>query len=163
MLVVSNSSPVMNLAAIGQLDLLEKLYSKVTIAQAVYTEIAVQGAGMPGSNEVQTLSWIETKPVKDRAKVLLLQTDLDIGESETIALALELKADLLLLDERLGRTKAANLGLKFIGILGILIEAKRLGHVSSIKRLMDDLILKAGFWIDHKLYLKVLQAASETL
>lgn len=117
MLVVSNSSPVMNLAAIGQLDLLEKLYSKVTIAQAVYTEIAVQGAGMPGSNEVQTLSWIETKPVKDRAKVFLLQTDLDIGESETIALALELKADLLLLDERLGRTKAANLGLKFINSL----------------------------------------------
>jgi len=161
MLVVSNSSPVMNLAAIGQLDLLEKLYSKITIAQAVYSEIALQGAGMPGSNEVQTLFWIETKTVKDRTKVLLLQTELDVGESETIALALELKADLLLMDERLGRAKAASLGLKFIGILGILIEAKRLGYVSNIKQLMDDLMLKAGFWIDHKLYLRVLQSAGE--
>jgi predicted nucleic acid-binding protein len=153
----------MNLAAIGQLDLLEKLYSKITIAQAVYTEIALQGAGMPGSNEVQTFSWIETKIVKDRAKVLLLQTDLDIGESETIVLAIELRTDLLLMDERLGRAKAASLGLKHIGILGILIEAKRLGYVSNIKQLMDDLMVKAGFWIDHKLYLRVLQAAGEAV
>jgi len=161
MLVVSNSSPIMNLAAIGQLDLLEKLYSKISIAQAVYTEIALQGVGMPGSNEVQSFSWIETKIVKDRAKVLLLQTDLDIGESETIVLAMELRTDLLLMDERLGRAKAASLGLKYIGVLGILIEAKKLGYISNIKQPMDDLIVKAGFWIDHKLYLRVLQSAGE--
>jgi len=161
MLVVSNSSPIMNLAAIGQLRLLEQLYSKIIIAQAVYKEVALEGAGLPGADEVDKFTWIETQVVKDTSKVFLLKSELDLGESETIALSVELKSDLLLMDERLARAKAFSLGLNCVGILGILIEAKKQGFVTEVKPLMDDLINKAGFWIDKKLYTRVLQAAKE--
>ena len=60
MIVVSNTSPIINLAAIGQLDLLKQLYENIIIPQAVYREITVVGAGQPGSMDVETLSWIES-------------------------------------------------------------------------------------------------------
>ena len=161
MIVVSNTSPIINLAAVGQLDLLRQLYGKVIIPQAVYHEITVIGAGQPGAMEVQTLEWIETKQVTNRALVMVLQTELDEGEVEAIALAIELRADLLLLDERLGRTIASRLGLQFIGLLGVLIEAKQKGYTPAVKPVLDDLVTKAGFWVSPQLYARVLQAAGE--
>lgn len=127
MIVVSNTSPIINLAAIGQLDLLQQLYQKLTIPQAVYYEISIVGAGQPGATEVQRLNWIESRQVANRALVTALQTELDEGEAEAIALAIEIGANLLLLDERRGRAVAARLGLQFIGLLGLLIEAKHKG------------------------------------
>jgi predicted nucleic acid-binding protein len=87
--------------------------------------------------------------------------ELDEGESEAIALALQLKADLLLLDEQQGRIMASRFGLKFVGLLGILIEARNKGLISSVKAVLDDLIAKAGFWVSHKLYKSVPHAAGE--
>ena len=72
MIVVSNTSPIVNLAAIGRLDLLEQLYGTVIIPQAVYREIVVLGAGQPGAMEVSTLVWIEARDVMDRALVTAL-------------------------------------------------------------------------------------------
>lgn len=161
MIVVSNTSPIINLAAVGQLDLLRQLYGKVIIPQAVYHEIAVLGTGQPGAMEVQTLGWIETKPVRNRTLAMALQAELDEGEAETIALALELQANLLLLDERRGRFVASRLGLKFIGLLGVLIEAKENDFISAVRPILDDLVTKAGFWVSQKLYTRVLQAAGE--
>jgi predicted nucleic acid-binding protein len=160
-IVVSNTSPIINLAAVDQLDLLRQLYDKVIIPPAVYHEIAVLGAGQPGAMEVQTLGWIETKPVMNRTLAMALQVELDEGEAETIALALELQANLLLLDERRGRFVASQLGLKFIGLLGVLIEAKENDFISAVSPIMDDLVTKAGFWLSQKLYTRVLQAAGE--
>jgi len=80
-IVISNTSPIVNLAAVGQLDLLQKLYEKVLIPQAVYREIAVTGAGQPGAMEVQTLEWIESRQVTDRALVAALCTEIDEGGS----------------------------------------------------------------------------------
>jgi len=161
MIVVSNTSPIVNLAAIGQLDLLRLLYGKVAIPQAVYNEIVVTGTGQPGATEVETFDWIEIKQATNQAAVASLKLELDEGEAEAIALALELKADLLLLDERKGRMTASRLGLKFIGLLGVLMEAKHKGLILAIRPIMDDLIGKAGFWISQKLYDHVLQAAGE--
>jgi len=87
--------------------------------------------------------------------------ELDEGESEAIALAHQLKADLLLLDERQGRAVASRLGLKFIGLLGILVEAKKNGFLPSIKPVLDEVISKVGFWVSHKLYVEVLQSVGE--
>ncbi len=112
MIVVSNTSPIINLATVGELDLLRRCYGKIIIPQAVYDEIAVVGAGQPGAIEVQTLPWIETKQVTNRTLVKVITTELDDGEAETIALGLELKADLLLLDERRGRIVASRLALQ---------------------------------------------------
>jgi uncharacterized protein len=159
-IVVSNTSPITNLAAIGQLDLLRQLYEKVLIPQAVYDELTV-GGSQPGATEVQTLEWIETRQVTDRALVTALQMELDDGEAEAIALARELAADLLLLDERRGRTVAARLNLRFVGLLGVLIEAKQKGGIPAVKPVLDNLIAKAGFWVSQQLYARVLQAVGE--
>ncbi len=161
MIVVSNTSPIVNLAAVGRLDLLRQLYGKVVIPQSVHDEIAVTGAGQPGAREVEAFDWIETKQVADRILVASLQLELDDGEAEAIALAVELKADLILLDERKGRVIAARLGLRFIGLLGVLIEAKHRGLISAIRPIMDDLIGKAGFWIGQELYQHILQVVGE--
>ena len=161
MIVVSNTSPIVNLAAVGQLDLLQQLYEKLSIPQAVYREITVVGAGQPGAMEVQTLEWIGSRRVTDRVLVTVLQTELDEGEAEAIALAIELRADLLLLDERKGRMVASRLGLRFIGILGVLIEAKQRGCIPAVKPVLDDLVARAGFWVSRQLYTRVLEVAGE--
>jgi uncharacterized protein len=160
-IVVSNTSPIINLAMVGELDLLQKLYSKITIPEAVRREIAIEGAGQPGASEVETLDWIEVCQVVDRTAVALLQAELDDGEAEAIALAVELEADLVLLDERKGRAIAGRLGLKFVGLLALLIEAKQKGAIAAVKPVVDSLIEKAGFWINAELYNRVLKAAGE--
>jgi hypothetical protein len=160
-IVVSNTSPITNLAAVGQLEVLRQLYDKVLIPQAVYGELTFGGAVQPGGREVQTLQWIETRQVTDRVLVAALQVELDPGEAEAIALAVELKADLLLLDERRGRAVASRLGLRFVGLLGVLIEGKHKGYIPAVKPILDDLVMKAGFWVSQRLYARVVQAAGE--
>ena len=103
MIVVSNTSPLTNLAAIGQFDLLHRLHGQVHIAEGVWEELNAGGRRWPGRDEVAAANWIERRPVQNRWLVAALQRDLDRGEAETIALALELGAELVLLDEREGR------------------------------------------------------------
>ncbi|WP_367142295.1 DUF3368 domain-containing protein [Moorena sp. SIO1F2] len=86
---------------------------------------------------------------------------MNVGEAEAIALAIEMKATHLLIDERLGRQAATDLGLRIIGVLGILLTAKRQGMVPAIKPIMDDLINQAGFRVSSKLYSEVLKTAQE--
>ncbi len=161
MIVVSNTSPIVNLAVVGQLDLLRQLYGKVVIPQSVYHENAVIGAGQTGATEVSTFEWTETRQVTDRPLLAALRLELDEGEAEAIALAVELKANLLLLDERKGRVVASQLGLQFIGLLGVLVEAKHKGLIRAVKPVMDDLMAKAGFWISQELHEHVLQIVGE--
>jgi predicted nucleic acid-binding protein len=161
-IVVSNTSPIINLAAVGQLQLLWQLYGRIIIPQAVYREIVIVGAGQPGAVQVKSSDWIEMRPVSDQALVASLQLKVDEGEAEAIALAAALNADLVLLDERRGRVAASHLGLRYVGLLGILIEAKHNGLVSNIKPILDDLLERAGFWVAQELYDRVLQAAGES-
>ena len=92
---------------------------------------------------------------------ILNLSELDPGESEAIVLALDTQADLLLLDERKARAVAARLGVRFIGLLGVLLEAKRRGHILSVKPLLDSLIVKAGFWLGSQVYSRALREAGE--
>lgn len=84
-----------------------------------------------------------------------------MGEAEAIALALELNADRLLIDEQLGRQEASNLGIEITGILGILVAAKVRRLIPSVQPIMDALIAQAGFLIHPSLYIRILQAADE--
>lgn len=161
MIVVSNTSPITNLAAVNHLSLLQQLYGTIVIPQAVYDEMTGVGKSVAGSAEVQTLVWIQTQKVANEALVTALQLELDSGEAQAIALAIELKADLLLLDERRARTVASRFGIKFIGILGVLIESKHKGAISAVKPVLDDLILTAGFWVTQPLYTRILQTVGE--
>ena len=161
MIVVSNSSPLVSLAAVGRLELLRELYSTIIIPRAVHHEVVIQGLGRPGAAEVQALDWIVVRDVADLNVVMVLEGKLDRGEAEAIALAVELQADLLLMDERLGRVEAARFGLRFIGILGALIEAKGRGLLQRIEPTLDELQRDAGFRVSEALRKQVLQAAGE--
>ena len=137
MIVVSDTSLINNLAAINQLHLLRQLYETVLIPEAVYRELTNPSFSVAGATEVQTFDWIQTRGVNDRTIVEALSNELDIGEAEAIALAVEIQADLVLIDERRGRLVAAKLNLRYTGILGILVEAKSQGLITKVKPLLD--------------------------
>lgn len=160
MRVVSNTSPIINLANVGELQLLNLLYGNLIIPRAVFQKIAVIGAGEAGAQEVQTWPWISTHVVQNLTTVNSLRTQLDWGESEAIAGAIEIQADLLLIDEKRGRLIAQQLGLTTSGILGVLLEAKQKGLILGVKPILDNLI-KKGFWVHHALYDHLLQRAGE--
>ena len=161
MITVSNTSPITNLAALGQLNLLQQLYNTIIILQAVYDEMAGLSYFVPGGIEVQTLPWIQTQQVTNRSLVRELQTEIDAGESEAIALAIVIKAERLILDDYKDRIVASRLGLKFTGVLGILLVAKQRGLISAVTPVIDDLIAEAGFRVSAQLYAKILQSARE--
>ena len=99
--------------------------------------------------------------MEDQTLVQVLQRDLDGGEAEAIALALQVKAGRVLLDEREGRRVAKSLGLKVTGVLGILLRARREGKLSSLRNAMDELRKRAGFRIGTALYTDLLRESGE--
>jgi uncharacterized protein len=161
-IVISDTSPITSLAAVGQLDLLLQLYTKILIPEAVYRELTATSTPVPGCVEVQTFDWIEVRQVTNRSLIaVLLEQQLDEGECEAIALAIEINAELLLIDERRGRAEADKLGLRITGLLGVLVEAKQKGFIVAVKPVMDDLIGTAGFRVADALYTRILQMVGE--
>lgn len=161
MTVVCNTSPLTSLAAIGLFDLLRELFGQIHIAQGVWLELNHGGMRHPGSREVEDASWVERHEVQNQALVTILRRDLDRGEAETLALALELKADLVLLDEKEGRHAAGRLGIRSLGVLGMLLQAKRLGKLQEVRPHLDALRERAGFFLGDRLYRDVLEQAGE--
>lgn len=161
MLIVSDTSPIINLARIGHLHLLPALFSEVVLPPAVFHEIVVQGAGDYGADEIASADWVKVIPVADRLFLERLSQLLDPGESEAIALAIELHADYVLMDESDGRALAQQYHLKPLGILGILLRAKTKGLIPTVRLLMDRLRAEANFFIDKDLYQFILSSAAE--
>jgi len=112
---------------------------------------------------IEAAPWIKKAQVANRALVQVLSQKLDAGEAESIALALEVQAEVLLMDERLGRETAHHLGLRYIGLIGILLEAKHRGLVDRIEPLLEALRTQAGFRISGELYERVLENEGETV
>lgn len=161
MIVVSNTSPLTSLAAIGHFGLLENLFGEIHIAYGVWEELNKGGRRHPGSHEVESSSWVHRHTVSNQDLVVVLRRDLDQGEAETLAVAIELKADIVLLDEQEARRTAVRLGLRPMGVLGVLLEAKRLGAIEEIRSQLDALRHRAGFFIGAGLYEQVLEQAGE--
>lgn len=161
MIVVSNTSPLTSLAAIGQFELLRRLFSEVHIAHGVWTELNKGGKRHSGCREVDNAAWVLRHKARQAALTATLRRDLDLGEAETLALAIELKADLVLLDEQEGRHMAMRLGLQPLGVLGVLLRAKGQGEIQEIRPLLDALRQQAGFFLGDDLYRKVLEQAGE--
>lgn len=120
MIVVSDSSPLITLARIECFDLLRELYGRIYISTEVHAEVAVAGAGLPGAFRTAQADWIEVKPVQDAASLASSFTRyrLGAGELSAIALARELSADLVLIDDRRARRHAVDQGLAVIGCVG---------------------------------------------
>jgi Predicted nucleic acid-binding protein, contains PIN domain len=161
MIIVANTTPLIGLASIQRFDLLQKLFSELHIAQAVYDEAVVTGREEGGAkHEVSTSTWIKTVSVQDRLAVQVLLDEMDLGEAETIVLASELRADWVLMDEKKGRRKLTELGIKKVGTLGILLKAKQTGLLSAIRSDVEQLRQK-GFSISQDVIDSVLRQANE--
>ncbi len=161
MIIVSDTSPIINLAQINLLSLLPKLYGQIIIPQAVYNEIVINGEKDPGAYEIKNAGWITVKSCEDTQLLNELLIELDKGEAEAIVLALELNADRILMDEQIGRHKAIELKLRPIGVLGILISAKQHGLIENVKPYVINLIKDAHFFIHPKLYEEVMKVVNE--
>ncbi len=162
-MIISDTSVISNLISIEHIFLLEALYQKVIVPQAVYQELFRYHPIFLDEIRKEKSPFLEVKTVMDKNRVYQLKQSakLDDGESEAIILALELKTELLLIDERKGRAEAQRLGIKITGLLGVLLEGKTKGLIIAVKPLMDRLIEDSDFWISHLLYDKILVLAQE--
>ncbi len=161
MIVVSDTSPLCNLQLVDCLWLLREIYGVVIIPDVVSNEL--KKSSLPEIQNICHLEWIYISTLKDSSLAQKLQTErgLDLGEAYAISLAIELKADDLLIDERLGRREALQLGLPIIGILGILVLGKQRSFIPLVKPILDSLIDQAGFRVSDSLYQRVLSLSNE--
>jgi predicted nucleic acid-binding protein len=163
MLAVSDTSPVFNLACIGRLDLLRTQFEQIWIPSAVETElIQIPDAAIRARVEhARSSGWLMVRSTTEVDLVKLLTAGLHQGEAEAIALALETKANRLLIDEKEGREMARRLGLSITGVLGVLLRAKRMGQVAEIKPDLLALRDQARFFVSRELETEILKSAGE--
>lgn len=158
--VVSNTTPISNLIRIGQLPLLSRIFGAVLIPAQVADELDNGRHVLGDWRRADGSSALETVHPLDGPFLRQLQSQLDEGEAAAIALAVERKAPLLLLDELEGRRVAEYHGIRIVGTLGILLEAKRAGHVSAVGPLVESLE-QANFHMSAALKARVLKLAGE--
>jgi predicted nucleic acid-binding protein len=161
LIVVSDASPLISLAAIRRLGLLRELYGEVQIPQEVRREIGSLQDGSSADPSTGLPDWIVSSAIRDQVLVRALGETLDQGEAEAIVLTIELGADLLLMDERRGRQAAKRLNLNVVGVLGVLLEAKSKGILQEVRPVLDELLNRAGFRISRLLHDEVLRLADE--
>lgn len=150
-LVVSNSSPLIALEPIDQLDLLQVLFLSLLVPPAVVRETAPT---------VTLPTWVTERTLTQPVGARILGSALGPGESEVISLALEIGAQWVILDDRPARRLAQSLGLPVIGTLGVLLAVKRRGLLDALRPQLDGLI-KFGFYIARDLYEQILADAGE--
>jgi predicted nucleic acid-binding protein len=157
-LVISDSSTLIHLACIGQMSLLRDLFGRIVIPLAVRQEVVDQGAGRPGSLEVAAAihdGWIEVVEPASPGLVAVLRRQIGGGEAETLALAIERNAELVLLDESAARRVAESIGLAKTGVVGIVLRADRQGRLANVVETLTQL-RNSGFWIDDRLFARLL-------
>lgn len=160
MLVVSDTSPVRALQAIGLVPLIENIYGRVLLPPAVVSELAVD-APVVGAFRVADYPFLVVQRPRDVASVARLITELNAGEAEALALAVEMGADAVLIDESTGRRVAARLGLRTVGVLALLVQAKGKGLVERVGPLIDQLDVKIRFRVSEEVRRRVLEDAEE--
>ena len=153
MIVVSDTSPITSLLQAGQAELLHALFDEVLMPPAVEAELLRFHSELP--------EWLIARPIVGQQQADVLSQLLDRGEAEAIVLAEECHADYLLIDERRGRQQAEARGLTAIGLLGVLLLAKRTGQLASVSGLIDRLEIQAGFFVSERVKSIVLRAAGE--
>ena len=157
--VVSNTTPIISLLKNGKLEILKDLYDEIYIPQEVFNEIEA-GKHKKYYLNLLTFEWIKIEQIQDRKSISYF-LDLDKGEAEAIVLATESEADLILLDESLGRFHAKHAGLRVTGTIGILVKAKKQGLISELKPLILELKDK-GVWLSESLIERILELANKT-
>lgn len=161
MIVVADAGPLIHLGAIGQLELIRRLSAEVLVPRAVFDEVVIAGAGRPGAAELQAATWISVvTPANLEVVAALLASGLHHGEAQAIAVAVERRADRLLIDERQGRLTAEAMGVAVVGSIGVLIAAKVRGDVEALAPLLVAL-QASGLWLSEPLIARVLASVGE--
>ena len=153
MIVVSDTSPVSNLLQVQHEKILQELFGEVVIPPAVRDELIRYHSVLPDFLRVASPTSVQNPSVET--------SQLDPGETEAIALAMELDADFLLIDEKLGRTAAKDRGVRVIGLLGVLLLGKQRGLLVSVGEVLERLTNEAGFFVSAKVKAQVLSLAGE--
>ena len=148
-IIISDTSSLIALTNIGELELLKKVYEEVVITPEIGEEYGLE-----------TPDWIRIEKIEDVQKFKLLNLELDKGESSGITLALENEASLLIIDEKKGRGIAKKLGIKITGILGVMIRAKEIGVINRVKPLIEKLE-KVDFRMSERLKNQILERVGE--
>ena len=161
MTVVSNTSPILNLTAIGEAGLLEKLYPTLLVPSEVAAEIRRLRDTQPRFRSAHLPAFVEIATLQNPHVATALQGELDQGEAAAIALAAEKRASLLLMDKLRGRMVARRFGIPTLGLLGILKLAKQQGAVPALAPLLEKLEQQSGFWVGNALRERVLHEAGE--
>jgi predicted nucleic acid-binding protein len=156
--VITNTTPVLSLLKINKLNLLRDLYGAVLVPQAVYREIEA-GKDMAFYTDLTQIEWIKIEQIRETNAPFYF-FDLDAGEAEVLILAHEQQADLIILDETIGRMYAKQMNLKLTGTIGVLLKAKAQGLIEEIAPLLEELKQK-GSWISPALVTTTLQLAGE--
>lgn len=125
---IADTSSLIVLSNIHELELLKGLYGQILITPEVCAEYGITSP-----------SWIEIKAVEHIEKLQALSLNLDLGESSAIALALKTENRLLIIDEKKGRNVAVDLNLRITGILGVLVKAKKLGVIQTVTPLINKM------------------------
>jgi predicted nucleic acid-binding protein len=157
--VVSNSTPLIALAKINRLDIIKELFGSIIIPDAVFIEVAADKKGRAGRDEVFLAKWVYTMKVSIPLAADFLSVNLDPGEAEAITLAKEIKADLLLIDDKDGRKAAKSVGIPITGTVGLLLRYYK-GNREDFKLALDELIAK-GFRLSEHEYEKFLKMANQ--
>ncbi len=162
--VVSSSSVLIALSVIGRLALLnERFPDGVLIPQAVWRCVVERGQGRPGACTVASAPWITTCQVQDGTLISGLCLGLKLEKAETLALALERRSKIVLLDGKSPCQVARRLNLRVMGTVRLLIWARRVGLIERLQDQLDILRARGDFYLSHTVYEVALRAVGETL
>ncbi len=159
-IVVSDTSPIRALDHLREVHLIAEMYGRVIVPPEVARELREPRASFP-TIDVTVFGFVDVVPVSDRMRIDTLTKELDLGEAETIALACELSADAVLVDEKRGRRVAGGLGLRVIGTVGILLRAKAENRIPAIKPLLESLTNELDFFLSPQLCADAIRIAGE--
>jgi predicted nucleic acid-binding protein len=160
MIIVSDASPIRSLHFLGLLPILNDLYGHVIVPTAVQEELLVPRIRLDRI-ELSRFGFIQLRSPSESSQVNAFLQSLHRGESEALALALELQADLILIDELAGRHVASEIGVRPLGTLGVLLEAKSNGLVPEVRPLMERLRSELNFFISKALQQQIVELAGE--
>jgi predicted nucleic acid-binding protein len=160
-IVVADTTPLLYLSRIGHLEIVRAVHQEILVPKTVWEELVVARPAERGVAALQASPWIRVNDDVERAGIdPELAALLDAGEAAAIALAELLRADMLLIDERKGRSVARERGLRIQGTLGLLVEARRAGVLESLRAVLDDLA-RAGFRVNAHLVTEALRQVGE--
>ena len=160
--VIVNTTPLIALCHVGQLDILKKIYGEILIPQAVYRELSEKKDSVCKKQVDDSLNWIHVENIKDQMAKSMFKTQLHDGEVEVMILAKEKNADLVIIDDANAKKHAKYLKLSVTGTLGVLIRAKKQGYISELKPIIQEMVEK-NIFISEKLMKLCLEQVGEEM